>query len=66
MSKAFSLICLTVEIPASGRKKPKRSGKSLVGANYSFTVGDVFCLKLFTIGSEDKLGFLPVGCWDCF
>jgi hypothetical protein len=28
MSKAFSLICLTVEMPASGRKKPKWSGKS--------------------------------------
>ena len=29
MSKAFSLICRTVLIPASGKKKPKWSGKSL-------------------------------------
>ena len=29
MSKAFSLICRTVVMPASGRKKPKWSGKSL-------------------------------------
>ncbi len=28
MSKAFSLICLTVAMPASGTKKPKWSGKS--------------------------------------
>ena len=27
MSKAFSLICLTVVMPARGRKKPKWSGK---------------------------------------
>ena len=29
MSKALSRICLTVVMPASGRKKPKWSGKSL-------------------------------------
>ena len=46
MSKAFSRICLTVVMPASGRKKPKWSGKSVIGAGDGLAARQVFGLEV--------------------
>ena len=45
MSKAFSRICLTVVMPASGRKKPKWSGKSLYSQASGVAVDEVLGLE---------------------
>jgi hypothetical protein len=61
MSKALSLICLTVLMPASGRKKPKWSGKVLVGAGDGFAAGQVFGLEVRAVGGEDERALALAG-----
>ena len=46
MSKELSRICLTVVMPASGRKKPKWSGKSAIGAGDRLAARQVFGLEV--------------------
>ena len=54
MSKEFSRICLTVVMPASGRKKPKWSGKVLVGAGDRFAARQVLGLEVYSVGRQDE------------
>jgi hypothetical protein len=59
MSKAFSLICLTVVMPASGRKKPKWSGSLAVGAGDRLAARRrSFGLEVSSrqVGGQDELG----------
>ncbi len=55
MSKALSRICLTVVMPASGRKKPKWSGKSAIGAGDRLAARQVLGLEVVAVGREDEL-----------
>ena len=59
MSNELSRICLTVVMPASGRKKPKWLGKSCIGAGDRFAVAQVFRLEVLAVRGEDELGLLP-------
>ena len=51
----------TVVMPASGKKKPKWSGKSLNVAGDGLAAGQVFGLEVRAIGGEDELCLGPSG-----
>src|SRR6218665_821436 len=56
-SMGLSLISSMVEMPASGRKKPKSPGKIGIRAGDGFTASQIFSLERLAVGGEDEPGF---------
>ncbi len=62
MSKEFSLICRTVVMPASGRKNPKWSGKSLYAqATGASSEARILGFQRLPVGRQNEFGFGPRG-----